>query len=134
MPPFRPADMVLLDAPCTGTGTLRRHPDARWRLRPDDVASLAALQAELLDGAAAVVRPGGVLVYSTCSVESEENEEQVKTFLERHPEFELEPRRAADDLAMIGADGMLRLLPQEHGFDGAFAARLRRRADEGGER
>jgi len=124
-PPFRSADLVLLDAPCTGTGTLRRHPDGRWRLQPQDLAALASLQVELLDAAAALVRPGGLLVYSTCSLEPEENEVQVKRLLERNPELVLEPVRGAD-ASLVGADGMLRVLPHVHGVDGAFMARLRR--------
>jgi 16S rRNA (cytosine967-C5)-methyltransferase len=124
-PPFRQADAVLLDAPCTGTGTLRRHPDGRWRLRPDDVVALVALQAALLDAAAGLVKRGGLLVYATCSLEPEENEEQVSTFLRRHPEFRIEagpPLRHG----VVRGDGLLEVLPQEHGWDGAFAARLRR--------
>ena len=126
-PPFRRAQLVLLDAPCSGTGTLRRHADGRWRLRPGDLESLALLQAELLDAAAAAVEPGGLMVYSTCSLEREENEEQVEAFLNRHGEFTLERGPSLGD-TLVGADGMLRVLPHEHGFDGAFAARLRRRS------
>ena len=80
-PAVRQADGVLLDAPCTGTGTFRRHPDGKWRIQPADLANLVELQANLLDAAAAIVRPGGVLVYSTCSIEPEENELQVTEFL-----------------------------------------------------
>ncbi|MEX1181886.1 MAG: 16S rRNA (cytosine(967)-C(5))-methyltransferase RsmB [Gemmatimonadota bacterium] len=131
-PPFRAADMVLLDAPCTGTGTLRRHPDGRWRLAPEDIASLAALQSELLDSAAGLVRPGGVLVYATCSIEPEENELQVAAFLERHGEFDMDQQAQVPggqlEPGLLDTDGTLRVLPHEHGVDGAFAARLRRRA------
>jgi 16S rRNA (cytosine967-C5)-methyltransferase len=125
-PPFGPADVVLLDAPCTGTGTLRRHPDGRWRLRPGDIVALARLQRELLDAAAECVRPGGLLVYATCSLEPEENEAQVEAFLERNPNFEIE-RGPALPGSVIDADGTLRVLPHEHGWDGAWAARMRRR-------
>ncbi len=125
-PAVRAADVVLVDAPCTGTGTLRRHADGRWRLGADDVASLARLQAELLDAAAAVVRPGGLLVYATCSLEAEENDMQVDAFLERNRAFAVEAP-AAPALTGLAGDGRLRLLPQEQGFDGAFAARLRRK-------
>lgn len=124
-PPVRQADVVLLDVPCTGTGTLRRHPDARWRLRAADLTSLVALQAEMLEAAARIVRPGGILVYATCSIEAEENERQVMDFLGRHAEFQTESP-ARFDARFIDANGWLRLLPHEHGFDGAFAARLRR--------
>ena len=71
-------DRVLLDAPCTGTGTLARHPDARWRLSPESIAEMAGLQRRMLDAAARAVRPGGLLVYSTCTLEPEENEERVE--------------------------------------------------------
>lgn len=126
-PPFREVDLVLLDAPCTGTGTFRRHPDARWRLEPDDLEVLGSLQAELLAAAASLVRPGGLLVYATCSLEPEENEVQVRKFLAEHPDFAIEAGSGID-AALVDADGMLRVLPHEHGFDGSFAARLRRSA------
>ncbi|GFR41255.1 hypothetical protein Agub_g1930 [Astrephomene gubernaculifera] len=84
-------DKVLLDAPCTGTGVLSKRADLRWRRTPEHLEQLAALQGELLRAAAQLVAPGGVLVYSTCSIEEEENQLQVRSFLERHPEFELEP-------------------------------------------
>lgn len=126
--PFRSgcADLVLLDAPCTGTGTFRRHPDGRWRLKERDLRSLVALQRALLDTAAALVRPGGVLVYATCSLEVEENEQQVKYLLEERPDFETDPGPAS--ARFIDANGWLFVTPQEHGIDGAFAARLRRRS------
>jgi 16S rRNA (cytosine967-C5)-methyltransferase len=123
-PPFRPAGLVLVDAPCSGTGTLRRHPDGRWRIGPADLAALSALQADLLDAAALCVEPGGLLIYATCSLEPEENELQVMSFLERTPGFAIEAGHGARTL--LDAAGMLRVLPQEHGVDGAFAARLRR--------
>jgi 16S rRNA (cytosine967-C5)-methyltransferase len=120
------ADLVLLDVPCTGTGTFRRHPDARWRLRIADMSVLPALQRDLLEGAAAAVRPGGLLVYSTCSLEPEENDQQVDAFLARHPEFRPEP--PPDSLLPMSVldGGRLRVTPERHGTDGSFAARLRR--------
>jgi 16S rRNA (cytosine967-C5)-methyltransferase len=124
-PPVRGAPMVLLDAPCTGTGTLGRHPDARWRLRPSDVKGLARVQARMLDGAAEAVAVGGLLVYSTCTLEPEENRQQVDAFLERHAGFSLEPPEAPDP-RYVDPRGLLEVLPQRTGFDGAFAARLRR--------
>jgi 16S rRNA (cytosine967-C5)-methyltransferase len=126
-PPFRPADAVLLDAPCTGTGTLRRHPDGRWRVTPDDLEALAALQDELLNAAAERVRPGGLLIYSTCSLEREENEVRVESFLAARPGWTVEPGGAAPPEVVDDA-GFLCVLPHRQGADGAFAARLRRPA------
>src|SRR5262245_3578863 len=125
-PAVRGVDMVLIDAPCTGTGTFRRHPDARWRLKVSDLAVLAALQREILRSAATAVVPGGLLVYSTCSLETEENDAQVERFLTDHPNWRLEPPPDGAVPASVLDAGRLRVLPQRHGTDGAFAARLRR--------
>lgn len=119
-------DAVLLDVPCTGTGTFRRHPDARWRLKVSDIALMASLQRTLLRSAAQVVRPGGLLIYSTCSIEPEENDAQVESFLADHPEWRLEPPPDGAVPPTVLDAGRLRVLPQRHGIDGAFAARLRR--------
>lgn len=125
--PNRPtADRVLLDAPCTGTGVLAKRADARWRRHPDDLSALAALQRELLDAAALLVRPGGLLVYSTCSMEPEENEAQVEAFLSRHGEFKLESPAGLVPPRLIAPEGWMATLPQRDAMDGAFAARLRR--------
>jgi 16S rRNA (cytosine967-C5)-methyltransferase len=126
-PPFRPADAVLVDAPCTGTGTLRRHPDGRWRVQPADLRALVTLQLQLLDAAADLVRPGGLLIYATCSLEPEENELQVAAFMERRPDFGIDGGSAVAP-PLLRADGTLMVLPQRDGWDGAFAARLRRRS------
>ncbi len=116
-PPVRRnrVDAVLIDAPCSATGTIARHPDARWRLSAERLRRLVARQTAILDGAAGAVRPGALLVYLTCSLEPEENEEQVNRFLERHPGFTRE-----------GHD--LQLFPPESGTDGGYGARLRRAA------
>ena len=127
-PAIQPVDVVLVDAPCTGTGTFRRHPDARWRLKVSDLAVMAATQRAILRSAATVVKPGGLLVYSTCSLEPEENDEQVESFLAAHPDFVLEPPPTNSVAAEVLSAGRLRVLPQAHGVDGAFAARLRRKA------
>jgi 16S rRNA (cytosine967-C5)-methyltransferase len=124
-PPVRQADVVLVDAPCLGTGTFARHPDARWRVSPEALRSLQELQAELLDQAAAVVSPRGLLIYSTCSLEPEENQAQISRFLATHPDFRREPGGTAS-ASLLSPDGDLMILPQHHGVDGAFAARLRR--------
>ena len=125
-PALAGVDVVLVDAPCTGTGTFRRHPDARWRLKASDLAVMPALQRNVLRAAARAVRPGGLLIYSTCSLELEENDEQVATFLAEHPDWQLEapPAGAVPEDVLDG--GLLRVLPQRHRTDGAFAARFRR--------
>jgi 16S rRNA (cytosine967-C5)-methyltransferase len=125
-PPCHAVDAVLLDAPCLGTGSFGRHPDARWKVSVEALGRLAEQQAHLLAGAAGAVRPGGWLVYATCSLEPEENEAQVDTFLAAHPAFERHPH-AGMPADLLTPRGDLLLLPQRHGVDGAFAARLRRR-------
>jgi 16S rRNA (cytosine967-C5)-methyltransferase len=125
-PAIRPVDAVLLDVPCTGTGTFRRHPDARWRLRISDLAVMAALQRSILRSAADVVKPGGLLVYSTCSLEPEENDAQIESFLAERNDWRLEPPDEGAVSPTVLDAGRLRVLPQRHGVDGAFAARLRR--------
>ena len=124
-PPLRSAGAVLLDAPCLGTGSFARHPDARWRVTPEALDKLAALQGELLERTAELVEPGGLLLYATCSLEPEENERQVARFLAAHPEFQREPPRALP-AELLSPEGDLTILPQRHGMDGAYAARLRR--------
>lgn len=101
---------ILVDAPCSNTGVLRRRPDARWNWSAHKLASLVSLQAEILDKAAVLLAPGGRLVYSTCSIEPEENAGQVEAFLSRHPGFRLEASKES--------------LPFETGNDGAFAAAM----------
>jgi 16S rRNA (cytosine967-C5)-methyltransferase len=124
-PPLRDVDLALLDAPCLGTGTFARHPDARWRVTPEALANLVIRQRLLLDGVAGTVRPGGWLVYATCSLEPEENQAQVAAFLARDPRFARDPRSDMP-AEYLTPDGDLQLLPFRHGMDGAFAARLRR--------
>jgi 16S rRNA (cytosine967-C5)-methyltransferase len=120
-------DAVLLDAPCSATGTMARHPDARWRLSVQAIGRLAARQTVLLEAAARLVRPGGMLIYATCSLEPEENEAQVEAFLERHPEFaRAAPPAAGIPAEAVTAAGDLQLRPSRDGTDGAFAARLAR--------
>jgi 16S rRNA (cytosine967-C5)-methyltransferase len=128
LPALSPVDAVLVDVPCTGTGTFRRHPDARWRLRVSDFAVLGATQRAILRAAATIVKPGGLLIYSTCSLELEENDEPVDAFLAAHQEFTLEAPAEGTVPASVLDRGRLRVLPHVHGCDGAFAARLRRAA------
>jgi len=125
-PAIRPVDAVLIDVPCTGTGTFRRHPDARWRIKISDIAVMSALQKLILRAAAKVVKPGGLLIYSTCSLEPEENDAQVDSFLSDNPNWVLEPPAEGTVAPELLDGGRLRILPHRHGTDGAFAARLRR--------
>jgi 16S rRNA (cytosine967-C5)-methyltransferase len=128
--PFRSEALaaVLVDAPCSATGTMARHPDARWRMTPRTIARAAERQRALLAAAAALVRSGGLLVYATCSLEPEENGDIVTDFLARHPEFARMPPPAggAVPAALLTPDGDFQSLPQRHGTDGAYAARLAR--------
>lgn len=126
------ADAVLVDAPCTGTGTLRRNPDLKWRTAPADLARLVAAQRSILAAAAPLVRPGGALVYGTCSLLPQENDEQVAWFEAQHPHWRRRP--AGEVLQAQGArldpgataDGLLRLLPDRDGCDGFFGVRWER--------
>jgi 16S rRNA (cytosine967-C5)-methyltransferase len=125
-------DVVLVDAPCTGTGTWRRNPDARFRTTEADLRDLVSKQAVILAEAARVVRPGGRLVYATCSILREENEEQVSRFLDAHPDFAALPlgtvwAAARPGIPLPGAGEHLALSPAAHGTDGFFAAALGRR-------
>lgn len=124
--PFHvPFDCVMLDAPCSGLGVLRRDPDIRWRRLEQDLPALAATQLRMLEHAADAVRPGGRLVYATCSTEPEENEMVVEAFLRGAPSFApLDARRAHPRLppAVVDRQGHLRTTPHEHGLDGFFGA------------
>lgn len=121
-------DRVLVDAPCSGTGTLRRNPDIKWRAV--DLADYQALQQRILDAAARLVAPGGRLVYATCSLLREENEDVVEGFLSAYPDFTVVPAHAAlarRHVIVPGIETYLRLLPHRHGTDGFFAAIFERR-------
>ena len=136
----RQFDAVLLDAPCSATGTIRRHPDIAWLKTEADIDNLAGLQAEMLAKATALLKPGGTLVYCTCSLEPEEGEHQVPRFLAAHPEFDIVPVKS-DEVGglngMVNDQGCLRTLPSMHlfadgpqhvnGLDGFFAARFIKR-------
>ena len=125
-PPFaRPFDAVLVDAPCTGLGTLARHPELRWRRRPEDAARLAALQRDVLAAVAPLVGPGGILVYAVCTLTRDENEDVVDGFLAGHPRFVVEHASTLVPPELVTPRGFLRTLPHRHALDGFFAARLR---------
>ena len=122
-----PFDAVLVDAPSSGLGTLRRHPELRWRRRPEDLARLATLQRALLAGVAPLVRSGGLLVYAVCSPMRAETDDVVTAFLEAHPRFVREPVDALAPLDLVTRDGALRTWPHRHDLDAFFAVRLRAR-------
>jgi 16S rRNA (cytosine967-C5)-methyltransferase len=129
--PLRPGfDLVFVDAPCSGLGTIRRDPEIRWRRTPADLPPLADTQLHILRQAAGVVAPGGRLVYATCSSEPEENEEVVRRFLAEHGDFRLaDPRGQNQTLAagpesVLDGAGCLRTLPWRHGLEVFFAAML----------
>lgn len=123
------ADAVLIDAPCSGFGTLRRHPDIVWNKTPKQLIGLRNYQYRLLKNVAPHIKPGGILVYSTCTIEPSENQEVIRRFLDRFSMFSIE--HAYEHLpelpkSMISSEGFLQTFPHEHGIDGTFAARLRR--------
>lgn len=123
-------DRILLDAPCTGLGVLRRNPDARWSARKKELLRYADRQVRFLDHLAPLVKPGGVMVYSVCSMEPEENEGVVTRFLKNHSNFVIGNRQTIEEKsvhAFLDRDGFLRTLPHDHQMDGFFAARLWRR-------
>jgi 16S rRNA (cytosine967-C5)-methyltransferase len=130
------ADLVLIDAPCTGTGTWRRNPDAKWRMRPGALEVRLKDQAEVLDRAAALVKPGGRIAYVTCSVLRSENGDQIRSFLSRHPEFSIQPLNETasvlwdkaedfENAALKSAEGWL-MTPRRTGTDGFFVSVLKK--------
>jgi 16S rRNA (cytosine967-C5)-methyltransferase len=129
--PFRPAsfEYVLLDAPCTGTGTLRQHPEIRWRIKPGDPSRMAVLQLAMLRNAATLLAPGGAMVYSVCSLMPEEGPEVIAQFLAEDPRYEIDKHPAAIEqfADFLHADGTLLTRPDRCGLDGFFSARIVRR-------
>lgn len=124
------ADRVLLDVPCSGLGTLHRHADARWRQTPEKVQELATLQWELLAESATFVKPGGILVYSTCTLHPLENERAIEKFLADRPNWQIEPPQinsAASNFAM--PDGSVKVWPHRHQMDGFFMVQLKQRLE-----
>jgi len=117
-------DRVLADVPCSGTGTLSKKPDIKWKRDIFDLKKMTASQIKLLEKAASLVKSGGAVVYSTCSIEPEENFEIVKQFLDKHPNFKLESAKEKFNNEVIDENGCIQTLPQRHQMDGAFAAKL----------
>ena len=125
------ADRVLLDVPCSGLGTLNRHADARWRQTPDSVIDLVTLQKELLSHASTWVKPGGTMVYSTCTLHPDENEAQIQWFLENHGGWAIAPPppelRLNDAGLTISGSGWIKVWPHRHHMDGFFMVKLVKR-------
>jgi 16S rRNA (cytosine967-C5)-methyltransferase len=122
-------DRVLVDAPCSGMGTLRRNPDVKWRQQPEGIAEMQEKQASILDGAARLLKSGGRMVYATCSLLREENDVIVEQFLASHPDFELVPmsKVLAEQKIPLEMDQYLKMVPHKHQTDGFFAAVLERK-------
>ena len=117
-------DKILVDAPCSGTGVMARRADLRWRRKPEQLADMTTLQLSLLEHAAKCLRPGGMLVYATCSLEPEENWELVRALKKEHPVFCVVPMPEGVPRAWIDADGALNTFPPDNQVDGLFAVRL----------
>ncbi|MBD2089595.1 16S rRNA (cytosine(967)-C(5))-methyltransferase [Microcoleus sp. FACHB-1515] len=129
LPQFhKTADRVLLDAPCSGLGTLHRHADARWRQTPDSIAQLVQLQTELLAQAATWVKPGGVLVYATCTLNQQENEAIVQQFLADHPDWQIQPPDS-EWAEFATSEGWLKIRPDQQQMDGFFMTKLQLREE-----
>jgi 16S rRNA (cytosine967-C5)-methyltransferase len=122
-------DRILLDAPCTGLGVLRRNPDIKWKVKPKDFRRLHLVQQQMLERLAPLLKPGGVLLYATCTVSNEENEETVQGFLSEHSDYQLESARSflpPGGAGLVNRTGAVQTWPHKHEVDGFFAARLRR--------
>jgi 16S rRNA (cytosine967-C5)-methyltransferase len=121
-----PADKVLVDAPCSGLGVIAKKPDAKWLRESDDLPRLAKLQGSILANAANLVKPGGVLVYSTCTTEPEENMDIINGFLATHSEFSIDPATQWVHQDVVGERGTVETFQHKHGMDGAFSIRLKK--------
>jgi len=120
------ADKVLVDAPCSGLGVLAKKPDSKWRREPDDIRDLVKLQQVILENAATLVKPGGFIVYSTCTIEPEENADVARMFLVNHQEFSIEPAGEQFPNGVVTAEGWIETFPHRQGIDGSFAIRLKK--------
>ncbi|NOY76962.1 MAG: 16S rRNA (cytosine(967)-C(5))-methyltransferase RsmB [Calditrichaeota bacterium] len=123
---LEPVDRVLVDAPCSGLGVIAKKPEIKWRRTPRDIREMADLQSGLLENAARLVKKGGILVYSTCTIEPEENDHQIEKFLENHKDFVLEPPDAFVGEKVTDSGKWVKTFPHIHGVDGSFVARLKR--------
>ena len=123
-------DAVLVDAPCSGLGVMGDKPDIKYRLTEDTIDALVPIQKQILETCASYVCPGGLLVYSTCTILPEENEKQIRAFLKAHPEFEpdLSDKWLPESIRCRYQDGMIQILPCRDHLEGFFIARLRRKA------
>lgn len=121
-------DKVLVDAPCTGLGVISKKPDIKWKREVEDILKLQTIQLEILNKASEYVKEGGVLVYSTCTTEIEENENVVKKFLEEHREFEIDNASQYVSKEAVNSNGFVEVFPHRHGIDGAFGARLKKKS------
>ncbi|MBI3766405.1 MAG: hypothetical protein HY277_07885 [Ignavibacteriales bacterium] len=119
-----PADKILVDAPCSGLGVIRKKPDIKWKREAEDILRLAKQQINLLANGARLLKPGGVLVYSTCTTEPEENSSVVRSFIEAHPEFRIDNAGSFVNKAVVTAEGFIETFSHRHHIDGSFAARL----------
>ena len=122
-----PADKVLVDAPCSGLGVLSKKPDAKWQRDTDDIPKLVHLQKALLENAAKLVKSSGVLVYSTCTIELEENFDLIKDFLAHHLEFSIESAAKYIHQDLVGSQGQVETFRHRHGMDGSFSIRLKKK-------
>ena len=122
-----PAEKVIVDAPCSGLGVFAKKPDAKWRREPEDIPQLVEIQTAILNNAAKLVKPDGVLVYSTCTIEPEENIGVVEQFLSNHPEFSIESAAQFVPSELVNERGCVETLPHKHKMDGSFAVRMRKR-------
>ncbi len=120
-------DKILLDVPCTGFGVLNKRVDLKWKRSAEDIENMQRLQLQMLDAAALACRPGGAIVYSTCTIEPEENEVVVERFLEHHPQFELDSLMGELPVEYLWNQHFVRTFPHKHDMDGSFAARLRKK-------
>jgi 16S rRNA (cytosine967-C5)-methyltransferase len=121
-----PADKVLLDTPCSGLGILSKKPDVKLKRESEDIRNLVVLQKRLIENASTLVKNGGILVYSTCTIEPEENFGIIRSFLEHHPEFAVESAAQFVHQSLVTPDGYVETLPHKHGMDGSFSVRLRK--------